>query len=342
MNRVLLGWQASDEELRGASAALPGAHVDRVDVHPSLSPYDCAPEAMERCAQGADVVLAWTMDNGVLARLPNLKLLAWLHSGTDPIDTQVLESRGIALTNVAGANADAVAEHAFALALGLMKRIPERSARVREALWVPLWQPETSARLLKGATMVVVGVGAIGARVARLAKAFQMEVLGVRRSAEPHEAVDEMFGTDRMQEALARADIVVVAVPLTDSTRALFGHEEIAAMPRSAYLINVCRGHVVDEIAIHEALESGSIGGFASDVWWTYPHHIPEGWHYSVPSRLAVHRHPKTLPTADHASDVIEVRDQMIERALLNVKEFLAGGSPPNLLFDGTGWARRP
>jgi len=341
-DRVLLGWQATTQEVEAVAEALPDVDVVAVPPHPSLSPYDCAPEAFEEMAKDADSVLAWGINNRVLGRLTNLKLLAWLHSGIDPIDQSVLEANGIALTNVSGANADAVAEHAFALALSLAKRLPERNARVRDSVWVPLWQPGTSAMLLHGATIVVVGIGAIGSRVARIAKAFGMQVLGVRRSGEADEAVDEMFRTDGLISALRRADLVVVAVPLTDATNGLIGHHELEAMPSHSYLVNVCRGHVVDEAAVRAALDTESIAGFASDVWWTYPNHIPEGWHFAVPSRLGVHRHANTVATGDHASDVIAVRDTMIATGIENVRAFLAGETPPNLLFDGRVWHRRP
>lgn len=340
--RVLLGWQAADDEVALAARQLPDAEVLAVPPHPSISRYDCAPDAMEAAAADVDVILAWGVSNSVLRRLTKLRLLAWLHSGVDPVDAEVLAERGIALTNVAGANADAVAEHAFALTLALAKRIPERHARVRDGLWAPIWEPATAGMLLSGGTLVVVGVGAVGRRVAEIGRAFGMRVVGVRKSGSPDEVLDEVHPPSGLADALAQADVAVLSVPLTGTTERMIGAAELAAMPRHALLVNVCRGRVVDEPALKAALDGGEIAGFGSDVWWFYPHHLPEGWHYAVPSRLGIHRHERAIVTGDHACDLMPVRDRMIGQGVANVRAFLDGRTPPNLLFDGERWHRRP
>jgi len=99
--------------------------------------------------------------------------------------------------------------------------------------------------------------------------------------------------------------------------------------------VNVGRGRLVDEIALRKSLDEGHLGGFASDVWWSYPHHLPEGWHYSVSSRLGVHLLPNVIASHDSAADVIMVKTQAIRQGVANVKAFLEGRTPPNLVFDG-------
>jgi phosphoglycerate dehydrogenase-like enzyme len=337
MPRILLGWQATEGEVDLVGQELPeGCDVVTVPPHETVSPADCDIGLLADCARDADCLMTWIIGPRVYKLANRLKLIAWLHSGIDPIDLETLRARQIRLTNVAGANATAVAEHAAALMLALAKRVVERDARVKRGEWVPLWNEPTAAALLDGGTLLVVGMGQIGKRIARYARAFGMRVIGVRRSGRPEDGFDATYGPADLTEAIAQADFVILAVPHTAETDKLISRDEFAAMKKGAFLINVGRGRIVDEIALRKALDSRHVAGFASDVWWSYPRNLPEGWHYAVPSRLGVHLMPQVIASHDSASDATPVKRSMIRLGAINVKAFLAGERPPNLVFDGT------
>lgn len=335
LTRIVLGWQADRSEIALAEHELPGCEIDAPAPHPSLTRFECDPDVLAETAAEADVLVTWVVNAGVYRRASRLKLLAYLHSGFDPVDLGALAAKRIALTNVAGANATAVTEHAFALLLALAKRIVERDGRVKHGGWVPIWDERTASTLLEGSTLVVVGMGAIGTRLARRARAFEMKVIGVRRSGVPSPDADVTYGPADLCEALRQGDFTVLAVPHTAETQHMIGAREVASMKKGSFLINVARGRLVDEIALRKALDDGRLAGFASDVWWSYPHHLPEGWHYSVSSRLGVHLLPNVVASHDSAADVISVKDSVIRQGLANVKAFLEGRTPPNLVFDG-------
>ena len=335
MTRVLLGWQADPSEIALVKEELPDCQVEGLPTHHTLTRYECDPEILAEKVADADVLITWVVGAGVYRRAERLKLISYLHSGFDPVDLGALAAKGIKLANVAGANATAVTEHAFALMLALGKRIVERDARVKRGEWVPLWDQRYASVPLQGSTVVIIGMGAIGTRLARRARAFEMKVVGVRRSGHPSPDADEMYGPAGLREALAKGDFTVLAVPHTTETQNLISYRELGAMKKGSYLINVGRGRLVDEIALRKALDDGQLGGFASDVWWSYPHNLPEGWHYSVSSRLGIHLMPNVIASHDSAADVLVVKDQAIRQGVTNVKAFLEGRRPPNLVFDG-------
>lgn len=334
--RVLLGWQADERELERAKQMLPSCTVSAVPAHESLTRFDCDARQLAKAAEEADVLATFTFAPLAISRAPNLKLIAWLHSGFDPVDLDLLKARGIALTNVAGANATAVAEHAFALLLGLGKRIVERDRRVKAGRWAPFWSSDTSSSLFAGSTLAIVGLGEVGNKIAQRARSFEMKTVGVRRSGLPSTTVDTVVPPSQLEKALAQAQFVVLCVPLTDETYHLIDRRAFEAMPRGTYLVNVCRGGVVDEQALHRALESGRLAGYASDVWWTYPNSMPEGWHYAVPSRLGIHLRDDTVASHDSSVDNLAVKDAMIYHGLRNIQAFIAGQQLPTLVFDGS------
>jgi phosphoglycerate dehydrogenase-like enzyme len=156
-----------------------------------------------------------------------------------------------------------------------------------------------------------------------------MRTIGVKRNvSQPIPHIDALMPISALNEALRLADVVLLALPLTPATRALMGPDQFASLKPGALVVNVGRGMVVMESAVHEALTSGSLGGFAADVWWDYADASPAGYHYNVPSRLHVHRLPNVVGTPDMASNVHGMRERMIEFAMENVREFLDGKDP--------------
>jgi phosphoglycerate dehydrogenase-like enzyme len=204
--------------------------------------------------------------------------LVWVQAGSAGVERylrvpELAERDQVVLTNMSGAAASAIAEHALAMLLVLTRRLEPRLAAAREGRWErDLEGPEPIA--LEGRTMVVLGLGAIGGELARRADGLGMRVLATRRSAAPApDHVERVEPPERTLELLAEADVVAVCLPLTPQTEGLIDAQALAAMKPGAFLINVARGRIVDSEALLEALERGHLAGACLDV--TDPEPLP-------------------------------------------------------------------
>ena len=224
-------------------------------------------EETEARIADADALVVGRFDAGLLAANPDLRWIQALSAGVDHLPCDAIEEAGIALTNASGVSAEPIAEQVFGALLGFERRFLESQANKGRNAWERVEGGE-----IRGKTLGVVGVGAIGTRVAELGQAFGMEVLGTKRDPTTMpESVDEAFGADEHAELCRRADYLVLACPLTDETEGLLGMAEFRQMPSDAVLVNVARGEVVDEEALVRALQNRVIRGAALDVFETEP-----------------------------------------------------------------------
>lgn len=249
--------------------AFPEATKQKItDIFPKEWTLHIAPpQEAARFLPRAEVVIPEhvQVDAAFLARAPKLRLV---HTGAghDNVDLKACAARGVRVCGAAGVNASAVAEHTMALLLAWYKNIPRldgfMKARGSELSY--------SGGELAGKTIGLVGLGHIGARVAALCRAFDMQVLGCSRRAAPPDI--EAVG---LEELLRRSDVVSLHIPLTDATRGMIGRAELAGMKKTALLINTSRGAVVDEAALVQALTLGQIAGACLDVYAQEP--LPQG-----------------------------------------------------------------
>ncbi len=223
---------------------------------------------LDRRAHEADVIVASGMwHNGLIETASKLSFIQSISSGTDQYDKTALAARGIRLASAAGVNARAVAEHAIGSILAMARRLPEARDNQAQRVWRGMIGDLTQREdELGGKTLVIVGLGRIGGRLARLAKAFDMNVIGFRRDpAAGAGDADSVHGLGALAEHLPNADFVALTCPLTPETRHVIDAAALGRMKRSAYLINVARGGCVDEAALIAALQSGAIAGAALD-----------------------------------------------------------------------------
>jgi len=218
------------------------------------------PEQIEAFG-GADAVMTLDLPVDVRKVAPNLRWVQAIGAGVDHL-RDTLQGESIVLTNAAGVAAVPIAEFVIGRILGVWKRFADLDEQQRNRTWAPAY-----GRELDGCTIGLVGLGAIGEAVGVRAKALGMRVIAVRRNAaNPSAAADEVVGTDRLRDVLARSDAVVLSAPSTEETRDLFDRDTFAAMKPGAVFCNVARGALVDEGALVEALTSGHVGAAIIDV----------------------------------------------------------------------------
>jgi phosphoglycerate dehydrogenase-like enzyme len=323
--KVLLTWQATPAEIGAFAAALPpDALIVAQPPGPSFSRFDCSLESIAPDLEDSEVIAGWVLPEGALARARNLKLLIWMHAGCDELDFPTLKSRGVSITNIRGANAVSVAEHAIALLLGVAKRLPQAREAVLASRISPYYVQGQHSALLEGRTVGLVGLGQIGTAIAKRLRAFDMRVIATRRHPErPSEHVDAVYPRGALLEMLGLSDYVILATPLTRETDGLFGRVELAAMKPGAFLVNIARGNLVQEAALAEALESGRLMGYGTDVWWFYANAYPASYHFPVPSRTGIHTQPNVLGTGGQASNAVGVVERCIVKAIESVSDFV-------------------
>jgi len=270
-----------------------------------------------RIAEADVLVVSGLWLNELLDAAPRLRFVQSISAGVNQYDQARFKAKGIRLASAQGVNEVAVAEHAMALMLALKRHLhtgrDNQSRRVWRGMIADIAAREDE---LKGKTLVIVGYGRIGARLARLAKAFEMRVIGVKRSpggaAGPADAVVE---TARLHDVLPEADIVALTCPLTPQTTGIIGTAALARMRRSAVLVNVARGPVVDEPALIEALQNGTIAAAGLDVTVEEP----------LPASSPLWGFENVLITPHTAGETRAYEDNVIDLLLGNLERLWRG-----------------
>ncbi|MCP3098746.1 D-glycerate dehydrogenase [Myxococcus sp. K15C18031901] len=271
-------------------------------------------------AEGLVTLLTDRVDARLLALAPGLRAVSNVAVGYDNIDVAACTRQRVAVGNTPGALTETSADFAFALILGLARRVAEADAYVRAGKW-RTWSPTLLLGTdVYGATLGIVGAGGIGAAVARRARGFGMRILYTSR--EPKPALEAEVGARWVDKAtlLAQADILSLHVPLTPQTRHWVGREELREMKPGALLVNTSRGGVVDPEALVEALRGGRLGGAALDV--TEPEPLPVDSPLMTLPNVLLAPH---IASASHAT-----RGRMASMAVDNLLAALEGRRPPH------------
>jgi glyoxylate reductase len=270
--------------------------------------------------RGILTMLTDEIDAGLIEAAPNLEVVSQMAVGLDNVDLEACRRLGVRVGHTPGVLTETVADTAFALMAAVVRRLPEARRLVRDGRWGP-WSPFGMAGGdLHGATLGVVGMGRVGAAVARRASGFDMVVI----YTSPREVRGAPGARVDLDLLVERADIVVLCAPLTPDTRGMIGRRELEMMGPGSYLVNVARGPLVVTDDLVTALDSGVIAGAALDV--TDPEPLPP-------------HHPllgfdNCLVTPHIASASVGTRRAMARLAVENLIAALTGGEMPAEVVD--------
>jgi D-3-phosphoglycerate dehydrogenase len=271
----------------------------------------------------AIIVRMTKIDTELIDAAPNLGFVARHGVGYDTVDVEALTRRGIPLALTGDVNSGPVAEHALALMLALAKRIPVYDQAVRTGRFSI--RDSFSACELDGRTVLLVGFGRIGRKVARLCDAFGMAVLVVDPLVDAREIESLGYGlADDLDSAIGQADFVSLHVPKGPDTIHLIGKARIDRMRQGAFLINVSRGGLIDEAALLAALDAGALGGAAVDVFEAEP----------PPDDYALLKHPGMVLSPHSAAFTRECSARMALACADNVIAFASGRVDAQLVVN--------
>jgi phosphoglycerate dehydrogenase-like enzyme len=293
--------------------------LDVLRERATVAYFDTLPGSVERLIeriQEAEIAVNIRSSSKFTAKVfescSRLRLVSVWGTGTDNIDLTAAARRGVTVTNTPGVSAFSVAEHALALMLAVARRIPAQDAAVRGGEW-----PRGQGVELRGKTLGIVGLGAIGRRFAELGRAIGMRVVAWTMHPDASLGIDLV----ELEELLRSSDVVSLHVRLSPQTVGMIGAREFGLIRHSAILVNTARGPIVDEAALLEALTSKRIAGAGLDVFTAEP----------LPAGHPLTKLPNVVLTPHSAGITPEALESGLQLAVSNVWSFLEG-NPVNVV----------
>jgi phosphoglycerate dehydrogenase-like enzyme len=318
---------------QGPAWTLPRSFVDRLRAefpqHTFLDAWDA--ETLRRLLPEADVAFSARIDRSSFGSLTRLRWVQSPATGVGGMLGPELVASPIVVTSARGVRARAIAEHVLGVTIALARQLPLVLRRQAAHVWA-LDEIEAggAVRTLAGARMAIVGLGAIGREVARMASPFGMTISAIRKRVDlPLPAgVDEVLPPERLFDLLARTDVVVLSAPLTSETTRLIGVEALRRIRRGAFLVNVGRGKLIDDGAVIEALRDGRLGGAALDVFSKEPlDHDSPYWDL-----------PNVIVTPHIAGTMEDYWTPLVALFAENLRRFDAGQPLVNLVDKSAGY----
>lgn len=306
--------------------------LDRLDGIAVVERYELSqttdPSEVADGVQGAWATIAGSepYTAAVFAGAPELRAILRWGTGSDAIDVTAATDAGVAVVTTPAVNAEAVADVTLALMLGSIRRVRQHDEAVRAGAW----RTDGPTRDLAGATVGVVGLGAIGRAVVRRLRGFGCRTIAMEPNPDLDFCAEYEVELAELDELLRRADVLTLHAPLTDSTRHLIGARELALLPPHAVVVNAARGPLIDQVALAAALRDGNIAGAGLDVF----EHEPPALDDPI---LAA---PNTLLSGHVASYTELGLDRTCEAVVANLRELLEGRIPASCL-NPEAWSRR-
>jgi phosphoglycerate dehydrogenase-like enzyme len=324
---ILSGYYFDDDEI----ARIEGS-LDRFGGRLIHGPEDLQARVLlqEEHIAEADILIGGRITEEQWGRASRLK---WIHVPWAGVNTllsfDAIRQSDMLITNSSGVMSDSVADQVIGYILMLNRDLPAQLHAQRERQWSRYELESPRRRILRGMTLGIVGYGAIGVEIARRARGFGMRIVATRRdlSGVPAE-LDRLYPSDRLDELLAVSDYVVVALPLTERTRGLFGREEFRRMKPGACFINIARGAIVREGELIEALRAGEIAGAALDVFEQEP----------LPEDSPLWEMEKVIVTPHSAGGYIGFRNGVVDLFLDNLERFIEGKPMRNVVRQREGY----
>lgn len=268
-------------------------------------------EKLVSLLQGCDGYIAGLdgVTREVMEKCPSLKAVSRYGVGCDRVDLKAARELQINVANTPGANSQSVAELAFGMLIAIARQIPYLHETTKEGKWI-----RTTGSELYGKTIGIVGLGAIGKRVAKCCSGFDMKVLSYDPFMNEEYCRENGIISTTLKDLLANSDFITLHLPLNDSTRHLIDKKAIALMKKGAILVNASRGGIIDEDAAYEALKSGHLGGLGLDAFEQEP-----------PENSPLFGLDNVVLTPHAGAHTKEAVDRMAEMAVENLIEMLEG-----------------
>jgi D-2-hydroxyacid dehydrogenase (NADP+) len=273
-------------------------------------------DLFEAHLQDAEIVAGWSELAEVRCLLPGARL-RWVQAwgaGVEQMPFEVFERRNVILTNVSGVHAYPISESVLAMMLSFTRKLHLHIRNQMQKKWE--WLGGMGE--IHGKVLGVVGVGAIGEEIAKLARAFGMRVLGVRKSGQPSSYVDRMYDNQGLDEVLKESDYVVVTLPITKDTQHFIGRSQFRLMKSTAFYVNIGRGGTTVTEALIEALQNSTIAGAGLDVLEQEP----------LPESSPLWEMDNVILTPHNSGASVHYNERAVQIFAANLQDYMNGREP--------------
>lgn len=283
--------------------------------------------------EDADVLVGSPFNAALAERAKSLRLVQLTGIGTEGVDFGALKP-GTVVANTAH-HERSIAEYVLMAMLALRRNLLETDAELRQGNWRVVRSDPTIPfpQTLRGRTLAIVGFGHIGQQIAKVVSGLDMNVMAVKRTPDPGAAtrfgLQFLGGPEDLPVLLGEADYLVIALPLNDTSRGMIGAAQLEMMRRTAYLINVARGPIVDQKALFDALESGVIAGAAIDTWYRYP----TGNEPVMPAEYPFQELSNVIMTPHNSGETAETTERRAQDVVDNINALASGQPLRNVVY---------
>jgi phosphoglycerate dehydrogenase-like enzyme len=295
-------------------------------------------ESMLEKGGDAEVLLSGRVSGEFIQKATKLRMIQSFGAGIDKIDMDAVRERDDLIVCNSHVNSAEVAEYAISLLFAVTKHLIPSDRELRTGNWIHRWGGPVHNLAIRGKKVLIIGLGHIGADIARRLKSFDVIINAATHSGTSRNAdlVDKVFNIKEKKSEVEDSDFIILALPLTDESKSLVDREFLSWMKRTSVLVNISRGQIVDEMALYEALKERRIHGAGIDVWWRYP----SKWRGTAvpPADVPFHELDNIVISPHRAAYSENSRSELNRFAGENILRFIRGETPLSIVDNERGY----
>ncbi|MFW9962980.1 MAG: 2-hydroxyacid dehydrogenase [Candidatus Sifarchaeia archaeon] len=289
-------------------------------------------ESMLELGEDAEIIASVFVPGEFIRKSTNLRMIQTFGAGIDRVDLDAVIERGDIIVCNNHVNSAEVAEFAISLLLAVAKNLIPSDRELRNGNWVHRWGGPVPNLEIRGKNVLIIGLGHIGADIARRLKSFDVKITAATRSgaSSNDSLVDQVVSIDEIKSHVEDSDYVILSLPLTDESVGLVNREFLSWMKPTSVLVNISRGQIIDELALYEALKEKQIHGAGIDVWWRYP----TKWRGTAipPADVPFHELDNIVISPHRAAYSENIEHELFLFAARNILRFISGETPLNII----------
>ena len=295
-------------------------------------------ESMLEFGGDAEIIASVIVPGEYIRKSSNLRMIQTFGAGIDRVDLDAVRDRGDIMVCNNHVNSAEVAEFAISLLFAVAKNIIPSDRELRTGNWVHRWGGPVPNLEIRGKNVLIIGLGHIGADIAKRLKSFDVTITAATRSGASRDdnLVDQIVSIDEVKHHVGKSDFVILSLPLTDESAGLVNREFLSLMKPTSILVNISRAQIIDEQALYEALKEKRIYGAGIDVWWRYP----TEWRGTdtPPSDVPFHELDNIVISPHRAAYSERIERELFLFAAKNLLRFIRGETPLNIIDIERGY----